>query len=64
MVTSIGIITLSINCAEKEEEFGDNWGDKEARDSDDEWGLDDINVSLPDKYKSKIPDPYNETTGA
>ena len=31
MITSIGIITLSKECAEKEEEFGEGWGDKEAR---------------------------------
>ena len=57
MITSIGIITLNIECAEKEEEFGANWGDKEAREG--EWGVDDITVNLPDKNASKIPDPYN-----
>ena len=48
MITSIGIITLSINCVEKEEEFGGNWGEKEAR------------TTMPD-YTSQTDDVYNES---
>ena len=68
MITSIGIITLNTDCAEKEEEFGEYWGDKRRNDLEndprpDDDNDDEFNVNLPDKNSSKFPDPYTGGIG-